>query len=122
MRLPNPEGGNRAGRPGAEENVPNRFELFLLGDGEKKVSEETDTRKYPAHRQYDGNMLIWLPLIRYSFHLRLHLQQRRPHPRQHAALPSAAIPSRPLLGLQSAASTLQVPLLLRRVQHSSRFH
>ncbi|KAI4129976.1 MAG: hypothetical protein LQ338_001982 [Usnochroma carphineum] len=43
MRLPNPEAGHR-GRPGAEENVPNRFELFLLGDGEKKVTEETDTR------------------------------------------------------------------------------
>ncbi|KAI4104491.1 MAG: hypothetical protein L6R37_003234 [Teloschistes peruensis] len=42
MRPPNPE--NRGNRPTAEENVPNRFELFLLGDGEKKVTEETDTR------------------------------------------------------------------------------
>lgn len=36
-------------RPGppltANDNVPNRFELFILGDGEKKVTEETDTRK-----------------------------------------------------------------------------
>ncbi|KAL8934441.1 MAG: hypothetical protein Q9216_005913 [Gyalolechia sp. 2 TL-2023] len=44
MRLPNPEAASRASRPGAEDNVPNRFELFLLGDGEKKVTEETDTR------------------------------------------------------------------------------
>lgn len=45
MRLPNPEPGSRASRPIAEDNVPNRFELFLLGDGEKKVTEETDTRE-----------------------------------------------------------------------------
>jgi len=29
----------------AEDNVPHRFELFLLGDGEKKVTETPDTRK-----------------------------------------------------------------------------
>lgn len=44
MRPINPEAGRRD-RPSAEENVPNRFELFLLGDGEKKVTEETDTRE-----------------------------------------------------------------------------
>ncbi|KAL8724804.1 MAG: hypothetical protein Q9181_006665 [Wetmoreana brouardii] len=44
MRPPNPEPPGRGGRPGAEDNVPNRFELFLLADGEKKVTEETDTR------------------------------------------------------------------------------
>ncbi|KAL9577280.1 MAG: hypothetical protein Q9212_006467 [Teloschistes hypoglaucus] len=42
MRPPNPE--SRFNRPTAEENVPNRFELFLLADGEKKLTEETDTR------------------------------------------------------------------------------
>ena len=31
--------------PPAECNVANRFELFLLGDGEKKVTETPDTRK-----------------------------------------------------------------------------
>lgn len=30
----------------AVDDVPDRFELFLLGDGEKKVTEEPDTRKY----------------------------------------------------------------------------
>lgn len=43
------ESGDRA-QPGsraiAEENVPNRFELFLLGDGEKKIIEEPDTSKH----------------------------------------------------------------------------
>ena len=29
----------------AEDNTQTRFELFLLGDGERKVSEEADTRK-----------------------------------------------------------------------------
>ena len=28
------------------DNVGNRFELFILGDGEKKVTEEVDTRKH----------------------------------------------------------------------------
>ncbi len=32
-------------KPTAEENNTSRFELFLLGDGEKKVSETPDTRK-----------------------------------------------------------------------------
>ncbi|KAI4244463.1 MAG: hypothetical protein L6R40_002930 [Gallowayella cf. fulva] len=45
------ESGDRA-QPGsraiAEENVPNRFELFLLGDGEKKIIEEPDTRVQSA--------------------------------------------------------------------------
>lgn len=35
----------RQAAPSAEDNVPNRFELFLLGDGEKKVAEEADTRE-----------------------------------------------------------------------------
>ena len=28
----------------AEDNIPYRFELFLLGEGEKKVTETADTR------------------------------------------------------------------------------
>jgi len=27
----------------------NRFELFILGDGEKKVTEAADTRMHPTH-------------------------------------------------------------------------
>lgn len=33
--------------PEVEANVPNSFELFTLGPGEKKVEETTDTRKLP---------------------------------------------------------------------------
>lgn len=38
---------NNAGRMriATEDNVMDRFELFLLGDGEKKVTEEADTRE-----------------------------------------------------------------------------
>ena len=32
-------------KPVAEDNIPNRFDTFLLGDGEKKVTEVADTRK-----------------------------------------------------------------------------
>ena len=39
---PNTERGQRIN---AEDNVPSRFDAFLLGDGEKKVTEEPDTRK-----------------------------------------------------------------------------
>ena len=37
--------GPRSAKPATETNVPERFELFILGDGEKKVTEEIDTRK-----------------------------------------------------------------------------
>jgi hypothetical protein len=46
------QGRQREPKPGAEDNVPPRFELFLLADGEKKVTEEPDTRKssyYSVH-------------------------------------------------------------------------
>ena len=39
---PNTERGQRIS---AEDNIPSRFDAFLLGDGEKKVTEEPDTRK-----------------------------------------------------------------------------
>lgn len=44
MVLPVPD-GTRGSKPAAETNVPERFELFLLGEGEKKVTEEIDTRE-----------------------------------------------------------------------------
>ena len=37
--------GKREGNPTSEDNQPDRFELFMLGDGEKKVTEEADTRE-----------------------------------------------------------------------------
>lgn len=39
---PNTDRGHRVS---AEDNIPTRFDAFLLGDGEKKVTEEPDTRK-----------------------------------------------------------------------------
>lgn len=39
---PNMERGQRIS---AEDNIPSRFDAFLLGDGEKKVTEEPDTRE-----------------------------------------------------------------------------
>ena len=40
----------------AEENVSPRFELFLLGDDEKKVTEAADTRKYSVRLPYVNPM------------------------------------------------------------------
>ena len=46
----NPNAGNagyrRESKPTAEDNTQPRFELFLLGEGEKKVTEEADTREF----------------------------------------------------------------------------
>ena len=39
---PNSERGQRIS---TEDNIPSRFDAFLLGDGEKKVTEEPDTRE-----------------------------------------------------------------------------
>ena len=48
--------GGEKNKPKAESNDPPRFELFLLGDGEKKVTETPDTRKsstsYPVIHHY----------------------------------------------------------------------
>ena len=49
MRVDNAEHPRPGFRAIAEENVPNRFETFLLGDGEKKVTEEPDTSKHSHH-------------------------------------------------------------------------
>ncbi|KAL8688956.1 MAG: hypothetical protein Q9218_005260 [Villophora microphyllina] len=57
MRPRNPE--SRGNRPTAEENVPNRFELFLLGDGEKKVTEETDTRELALQSPHCGTLHLF---------------------------------------------------------------
>lgn len=44
--------GKREAKPISEDNQPVRFELFLLGDGEKKVTEEADTREYSSFLQH----------------------------------------------------------------------
>jgi hypothetical protein len=35
-------------RVGTEVNITDRFELFLLGDGEKKITEAVDTREFTS--------------------------------------------------------------------------
>lgn len=47
------QGRQREPKPGAEDNVQPRFELFLLADGEKKVTEEPDTRESSYHCVHD---------------------------------------------------------------------
>lgn len=44
--------GKREAKPTSEDNQPARFELFLLGDGEKKVTEEADTREFSGFLQH----------------------------------------------------------------------
>lgn len=44
--------GKRESKPTSEDNQPDRFELFLLGDGEKKVTEEADTREFSSFLQH----------------------------------------------------------------------
>lgn len=44
--------GKREAKPTSEDNQPARFELFLLGDGEKKVTEEADTREFSCFLQH----------------------------------------------------------------------
>lgn len=43
---PDNAGYRREPKATAEDNTQPRFELFLLGEGEKKVTEEADTRKF----------------------------------------------------------------------------
>ena len=44
-------GYSRGSRATAEDNTQPRFELFLLGEGEKKVTEEADTREFSSLSQ-----------------------------------------------------------------------
>lgn len=60
-------------RIATEDNVPIRFELFLLGDDEKKVTEIPDTRKLPQH-SFLTEFHSWLNLLRYTIGFSLHFQ------------------------------------------------
>jgi hypothetical protein len=63
---------------------PDRHELFLLADGERKVEMETVTRKlrpYSSRIQVQGFLT---PVRRGRKRRSLHFQQGRSHPRQHA--------------------------------------
>ena len=128
---------NRGARNGpssaAEDNVPHRFELFLLGEGEKKVTEEADTRKSATLFIYSRQLSSTWPTTpqactesrrmlsrrqplthnlshRHSFFLNLHLQQGRPHSWQPPPFPPSAVTPRPIFGLQGSSSAVQVRL------------
>lgn len=79
MRPANPEPPGRGGKPAAEDNVPNRFELFLLGEGEKKVTEVTDTRKSTGLYSLSKPQALTTYYHRHPIYLRLHFQQGRSH-------------------------------------------
>jgi hypothetical protein len=92
-------------RLAAEDNVPDRFELFLLGDDEKKVTEETDTRKFIFP------LLCYSKLTKMKRHperLRLPVQQRRPYSSEHAARTPPAEPACEIRWLSRATSAVQV--------------
>jgi hypothetical protein len=61
-----------------------RFELFLLGDGEKKVTEATDTRKLDNGRFLIKEISLLISANRHRQQRHLHLQQGGPHSCQHA--------------------------------------
>ena len=128
-------GQRREPKPTAEDNVQSRFELFLLGDGEKKVTEEPDTRKFLCHSDImttfnaviDQGFDVQLvaldniqhtdaqALPRHPFILHLHIQQGRSHSRQHDTLTTSTIASCHIRGLQGATSSCRVSAYL----HSS---
>jgi hypothetical protein len=58
---------------GQDVNKANRFELFLLGEGEKKVTEAPDTRKYTYHRCNLIFYSILTNLLRHPKHFDLYL-------------------------------------------------
>lgn len=64
----------------AEVNVPDRFELFLLQDGEKKISEAIDTRKYNMAYPEEYSRAELTSLLRHSKLFHLHHPEGGPHP------------------------------------------
>lgn len=42
-------------RSHSEINIPDRFELFILGEGEKKITEAADTRKFISTLKHRRN-------------------------------------------------------------------
>lgn len=85
---------------GHEVNEPHRHELYLLGDGESKVTWEIDTRMIvPLSR-----LVSTLTLLRRPKHRHLHLQQRGSHSWQPPDCSSAQVPLHRLCSLQGRAS------------------
>lgn len=100
-------------------NIPPRFELFLLGEGEKKVTEEPDTRKifplpYILTSSFLNPIARLIKLTLRSFSLRhpilvaLHFQQRRPHIGKSDPFSPSQVPTRSLRCLPCSTSSSSV--------------
>ena len=85
--------------------MPNRFDTFLLGEGEKKVTEEADTRKAHLefiweHYPYPCSYTVFVTLVLrfqsfYVFHrdsllISLHVQATLLTHLLHSGIPSAS--------------------------------
>ena len=81
------------------DNIENRHELFILGDDEKKVVEEVDTR--PPSLQPSVRPSLLIEALRSPELFGLHFQQRRSHARQHDTFSPIAESTYPVLRLQS---------------------
>jgi hypothetical protein len=86
-------------RIGTEVNIPDRFELFLLGDGEKKITEAIDTREFIRSLSCSrGRALIeW---NRHPKLIHLYYLEGGPYSGQPSARPSPQGPSCHLCWLQ----------------------
>ena len=77
MAVPNPEPLTAPGT--GESNVPDRHELFILGEGEKKVTETIDTRRSTPFcsstaADHTAQVSAVLTGSRHSVYLHLHFQ------------------------------------------------
>lgn len=75
------------------------YDSIILKPGEKKITEEVDTREFPDTVDWKRVTLL-NAYSRSPFRVDLHLSQGRSHPGQHAPLPSAEDRARTLRGLQ----------------------
>lgn len=82
-------------------NIPDRFELFILAEGEKKITEAPDTRKFIYQPLFGCYISFqWLTdLLRYTQQFYLHGEQGGSHPRQPSACPSLEGSPRLICGL-----------------------
>jgi hypothetical protein len=105
----------------ADHDDENRFELFLLDDGQSKVEYKEETRKYPA--QLSPPARTDPPYNRCPQHRHLHLQQGRPHARQPSLAAPPQIRLYRLLRLQGPPSALRdfrAPRLDRWLNYTQR--
>ena len=79
---------------------PDRFESFLLGAGEKKITSQVDTRKSAEYDLTAIATLLTLLDDRYAQHCHLHFEQGRPYPRQSSQISPPSKPKRLVLWLQ----------------------